>query len=131
MSSSRPDVVEDCLLEDLTQDLLSRHPPLDAVFAFCTKYGDMKCYAQRHDLHAESLLRMFSTQGVWSELVELHVYLDAFNDEAKAAILKPYCDILGPVLDGKACTDQEKYACVKEQWKKFLQFLDQATPTDT
>ena len=103
MSSSRPDVVEDCLLEDLSLKPGSPYPTLDAVSAFSTKYEDnMKCYTQRHDLHAESLLRMFSTQGLWSELVELHVYLDAFNDEAKAAILKPYCAILGPVLDRKA-----------------------------
>ena len=59
------------------------------------------------------------------------MYLDAFNDDAKAAILKPYCALLGPVLDDKACTDQYKDACVKEQQEKLMQFLNQATPTDT
>ena len=74
---------------------------------------------------------MFSTQRRYSELADLHWFLEALSDEAKAAILKPYCDILGPVLDAKACPDQDKDACVKEQWKKLIQFLDQATPTDT
>ena len=94
MSAYRPDVVEDCLLEDLSQNPLSPHPTLDVVSAFSTKYNrSMKCYAQHYDLHEESLLRMFSTQSLFTELAELHVYLDAFSDEVKAAILKPYCDI--------------------------------------
>ena len=57
--------------------------------------------------------------------------MEAFSDEAKAAILKPYCYILGPVLDGNACTAQEKDRRVEEQREKLIKFLDQATPTDT
>ena len=130
MSSSRPDVVEDCLLEDLSQKPGS--PDRKKVSAFSTKYqNDMSVYAKRYCLHMESLLLMFSTQGQGSELAELYWFLDAFSDEEKPAILKPYCDIRGPVLDDKACTDQYKAACVKEQREKLIQFLDQDTPTDT
>ena len=69
MSSPHPDVVEDCLLEDLSQKSWSPYPTLDAVSAFSTKYENrMECYAQQYDLHAESLLRTFSTQGLFSEL---------------------------------------------------------------
>ena len=122
MSSSRPDVVEDCLLEDLSQKPGSPYPTLDAVVtAFSMKYKhSMKCYAQYYDLHEESLLHMFSTQRRYSELADLHWFLEALSDEAKAAILKPYCDILGPVLDGNACAAQEKGARVEEQREKLI-----------
>jgi len=95
-----------------------------AVSEFCTKYNNsMQVYASQHNLHEKSLLSMFSTQGQCSELAELYLFLHAFSDEEKPAVLKPYCDILGPVLDDKACTDQYKDACVKEQQEKLMQFF--------
>ena len=71
MSSYRPDDVEDCVLEDLSQKPGLPDPTLgDAVSAVSTEYEhSMSSYAQKYNLHEESLLRMFSTQGQGSEFV--------------------------------------------------------------
>ena len=116
MSSSRLHDVVDCSLEDLSQNPWSPYATADEAFA-CSKEYDhgILCYAERHNLHAETLKRIFTTDGPCSPLYELYISADALGDENLPGILKGYCDILGPVLTDKACHPSVQQKRVKEQ----------------
>ena len=121
MSSSRPYEVADVLLSELRPNPWSPPVTEDQMLAFCQKYDNyILCYAKRHNLHAESSRRMFTTKGPFSRLYELYISSDAFGDEAMPGILDNYCDILGPVLDDKACPPTVQHERVKEQREKFM-----------
>ena len=74
MSSSRQYQVGKALLTDLRPNPWSPPVTEDQMFAFCQKYdNDILCYAKRHNLHGESLLRMFTTPGPNIPLLALYI----------------------------------------------------------
>ena len=127
MSSSRPYQVDEALLSDVSPNPWSRPVTEDQMFAFCQKYDyDILCYAKRHNLHGESLLRMFTTPGPNIPLLELYIMSESLGDEAMPGILKGFCEIMAPVLDIKVYPHQVHEQCVKEQQQKFFAMVDEA-----
>ena len=95
--------------------------------AFCQKYDyDILCYAKRHNLHGESLLRMFTTTGPNIPLLELYIMSESLGDEAMPGILKSFCEIMAPVLDIKVYPNEIHEQCVKEQQQKFFAMVEAA-----
>ena len=127
MSSSRPHQVGEAVLTDLRPNPWS--PPVtdDQMFAFCQKRdNDILCYAKRHNLHWESLLRMFTIPGPNIPLLELYIMSESLGDEAMPGILKGFCEIMAPVLDIKVYPHEVHEQCVKEQQQKFFAMVDEA-----
>ena len=115
MSSSRPYQVGEALLTDLCPNPWSPPVTADQMFAFCQKYdNDILCYAKRHNLHGESLLRMFTTPGPNIPLLELYIMSESLGDEAMPGILKGFREIMAPVLDIKVYPHEVHEQCVKE-----------------
>ena len=97
------------------------------MFAFCQKYdNDILCYAKRHNLHGESLPRMFTTAGPNIPLLELYIMSESLGDEAMPGILKGFCEIMAPMLDIKVYPHQVHEQCVKEQQQKFFAMVHEA-----
>ena len=127
MSSSRPYQVGEALLTDLRQNPWSPPVTEDQMIAFCQKYdNDILCYAKRHYLQGESLLRMFTTTGPNIPLLELYIMSESLGDEAMPGILKGFCEIMAPVLDIKVYPHEVHEQCVKEQQQKFFAMVDEA-----
>ena len=125
MSSSRPYQVGEALLTDLRPNPWSPPVTEDQMIAFCQKYdNDILCYAKRHNLHGESLLRMFTIPGPNIPLLKLYIMSESLGDEAMPGILKGFCKIMAPVLDIKVYPHEVHVECAKEQQQKFLAMVD-------
>ena len=127
MSSSRPYQVDEALLSDVSPNPWSPPVSQNQMIAFCQEYDyDILCYAKRHNLHGESLLRLFTIPGPNIPLLELYVMSESLGDEAMPGILKGFCEIMAPVLDIKVYPHKIHEQCVKEQQQKFIAMVEAA-----
>ena len=116
MSSSRPAVFFDCRLDAVQQCPWVPAATVDQWQAFKNKYdGDINCYAKEHNLHMESLRRMFPKGHGTTPLHELYIHSETFGDVGMPRILKTYCDTVARVLDIYANSDNYLDKVVQEQ----------------